>query len=82
MKYIRTEFGDKIADSLTYMVAEFQADSVLAYRTVNKMNDIVISSDSDQSVHTGPDCICIKGYNLKDKNNKTNLDQISLLNNK
>jgi hypothetical protein len=78
IEFIRSEFGDIIADDITYMIAEYQADSVLAYRTNNRMNDIVISSDSDQGVHTGSECICIKGYNIKDKNNKTNLDNISL----
>jgi hypothetical protein len=75
---ITSDFGELFAKKLTYMIAEFQADTVLAFRTVNKNNDIVISSDSDQVVHSGHDCICIKGYSLKDKNNKTNIDDISI----
>jgi hypothetical protein len=75
---IETDFGTTVSDSLTYMIAKFQADSVIAYQTVKQMNDVVITSNSDQSVHTGIDCIYIKDYTLKEKKNKTLLENISL----
>jgi hypothetical protein len=63
-KLIKIQYDgfEKINEVLTYMVAEFQADSVIAYRTNQQMNDIVICSDSDQAAHTWNHCVCIKSY--------------------
>jgi hypothetical protein len=69
---------NNIRNKLTCMIAEFQADSVIAYRTIHKQNDIVITADLDQSIHTGTECLCIKAYQMKEKDNQTILDQISL----
>jgi hypothetical protein len=42
------------------------------------LNDLVICSNSDQAAHTWKNCMCIKGYTLKDKDNQTLLEDISI----
>ena len=75
---IKQETFENIDQFLTYMVAEYQADSVIAYRTNKMLNDIVVTSDSDQAVHTWEHCCCIKSFILKDKDNKTIIEDISI----
>jgi hypothetical protein len=60
------------------MTAKFQADLVIAYRTVNLLNDLAICSDSNQAAQTGHECICIKLFTLKEKNHKTELENIGI----
>jgi hypothetical protein len=60
------------------MIAEFQADSVMAYQTIHHLNDIVITADSDQAIHTGSDCLCICDFEMKEKDNITLFDKISI----
>jgi hypothetical protein len=67
-----------IDEVLTCLVAEYQADLVIAYRTANKMNDIVLCSDSDQGVHGWNDCVCVKDYSFKQKHNVSSLENIGI----
>ena len=70
--------NENIKEVLTVMMAEFQADSVIANRTINHINDLVFSSASDQAVHTGSDCCCIRNFCMKEKNYKTTLESCSI----
>lgn len=58
--------------------AEYQADSVLAFRRVNNISDIVFSSDSDLLAHAGSMCLGIKCFNYISRGKNTGMDQIEL----
>lgn len=58
--------------------AEYQADSVLAFRQVNKFSDVVFSSDSDLLAHCGPTCLGIKLFNFTLRGKKSGVDNIEL----
>jgi predicted DNA-binding protein YlxM (UPF0122 family) len=75
---IKTDHIENINDVLTCFVAEYQANTVIAYRTINQQNDIVVCSDSDQGILCGKECICINEYYLKKKDNITTLENISI----
>ena len=49
-----------VYERLTVEQAEFQADTVIAYRTTRSMNHLVFTSDSDQAIHCGAMCVCVK----------------------
>ena len=70
--------GEVNNNQLTIMQAEFQADMVIAYRTVKHLNHIVFSSDSDQGIHCGSECICIKEFDFKHEKKQTTLEKIGL----
>ena len=55
-----------IKSHLKVIQAEFQADSVIAYRSVRCLNDLVLCNDSDQSVHVGNECCCIFDFKYVD----------------
>ena len=52
---------------LMVIQAEYQADSVIAYRLINKISDISFCIDSDIAALTGIDCCSIKSYKYSNK---------------
>lgn len=58
--------------------SEFQADSVLAYRCVMGLSDIVFSSDSDLVALAGSCCLGIKSYKFNEKSKYDKLSEIIL----
>ena len=72
------EFNDIDFNQLEILQAEFQADSVIAYRSIRTLNDVVFSSDTDQSVLVAGDCCCVNVYKLIHNNNKKSLENVSL----
>ena len=61
-----------IYERLTVEQAEFQADTVIAYRTTRSMNHLVFTSDLDQAIHCGAMRVCVKEFTMK-LNNKTDV---------
>jgi hypothetical protein len=64
--------------SITAVQAEFQADSVIASRTIKRYNDIVLCSDSDQAALCGHRCLSIKSFVYKKKNNNITLEPFKI----
>lgn len=58
--------------------AEFQADSVLAYRRANYISDVVFSSDTDLLAHAGPMCFGIKFFTYTARGKKAGIDNIEV----
>ena len=58
VEVLTNEFTTFDTGNINLFQAEFQADSVLAYRSVRCLNDIVFSSDTDQSALVGSECCC------------------------
>ena len=61
------EHSIDISTRLFVLQAEFQADSVIAFRSIRRLNDLVVCNDSDQAVHVGDDCCCLNDYKYTDK---------------
>lgn len=59
-------------------ISVMQADSVLAFRRVNKISDIVFSSDSDLLAHAGEESLGIKTYNYISRGKKAGIDAIEI----
>ena len=72
------EHSIDISTRLFVLQAEFQADSVIAFRSIRRLNDLVVCNDSDQAVHVGDDCCCLNDYKYTEKRNKRLLENISL----
>lgn len=68
----------KKSGNVSVIQAEYQADSVLAYRRVNKFSDVVFSSDSDLLAHSGELCLGIKSFNSILRGKKAGFDNIEL----
>jgi hypothetical protein len=64
-----------IQEHLVVIQAEFQADSVIAYRMIHNISSLVLATDSDQAMHCGEACCCIKEYAIS-KNNS--LERMSI----
>lgn len=62
----------KKGGSIKVIQAEYQADSVLASRSVNKESDMIFSSDS------GPQCLGINLYNYSTGGKNSGLDSIEV----
>ena len=52
------------------MQAEFQADSVIAYRTMVNLNDITIMEDSDLAALCGKQCVSISKFEVSNLNKR------------
>ena len=52
------------------MQAEFQADSVIAYRTMENLNDITIMEDSDLAALCGKQCVSISKFEVSNLNKR------------
>jgi hypothetical protein len=55
---------------LVVIQAEFQADSVIAYRTMQKLNDIVFMQDSDLAALCGKECVSIGKHTVQESNGR------------
>jgi hypothetical protein len=65
-------------NNITASQAIFQADSVMAYRIVNNISDILLTCDSDQAAILGTQCMCIKDYKYKEEKNSTKIENIEI----
>ena len=61
----KNSFGNRNG-TIEVVQALYQADSVMAYRSINNMSTIIFSSDSDLAALTG-NCIGIKSFKFDDK---------------
>jgi hypothetical protein len=61
-----TDYGNQ--NGRIYVIkAEFQADSVISYRLVNKISDMALCNDSDLAMYAGKYCISIKSFTIVNK---------------
>ena len=61
------EFTTVDVSNINLLQANFLANSVLPYRSVQYLNQILVSSDTDQSAIVGNYCCCIKECKFKYK---------------
>lgn len=64
--------------NLFVIKALFQADSVIAYRCINKISDMVMSSDSDLAALAGEQCLAIKSFKFLEKNKGEKLSNMDI----
>jgi hypothetical protein len=58
-------------NEIIVMQAEFQADSVIAYRTMQTLNDMAIMEDSDLAALCGEQCVSISKFEITNLNKKS-----------
>jgi hypothetical protein len=70
----------KLTDNknISYSIAMFQADAVMAADMINKSCDILLTSDSDQAAILGQSCICIKNFKISEEKKKTIINNIEI----
>lgn len=63
-------------DCIFVIKAKFQADSVLAYRCINRISNVIFSSDSDLAALCGNCCVGIKTFKFNMKKNGERLSNM------
>jgi hypothetical protein len=64
--------------TITLQQAMFQADTVLALACKNFLADILFTSDTDQAILCGNDCIGVKKFRFNDKGNNSSVNGFDL----